>query len=491
MKIFSIALNVHDHNTYDGYTHYQVERFSRLKHNLPKNFKMPWHFDKSKYKNKNNTTQSFFDNYFIKNNNDILCYTITKGALKFIDNFKFKKEFQNFIPKYLMDYEMIDNEYFIDHHQSHSIYSFFTSGFNKSDILTIDGNGFNFRSIFIKSNGQIIDLSNKIKIGILWNHFSKKLLFGHLGAGKLMGLVGYGSFNKDIYKLIYKMNKNINLIKTNIDYKLFKKEDIACTLQIFTNNIIKKLVFPLKTCNNICLSGGVAYNGYMNELFTTKYNKVHVPPAVGDEGQSLGTYIHANYNLNNIKHIPETYSGKKYNYIKNNIDLNYIAKQISNGKIIGWFQGRSESGNRSLGNRSILADPRRNDIKDIINIKIKKRENFRPFAPSVLEEYYNDYFDTNQPSPFMSRIVKVKSNKIPGVTHIDNTSRIQTVNEKQNKLFYDLINEFYKITGIPMLLNTSFNINEPIVESVNDAINTFNNSNIDLLIINNKIIKKC
>ena len=190
-------------------------------------------------------------------------------------------------------------------------------------------------------------------------------------------------------------------------------------------------------------------------------------------------------------HIPTVYAGKEYEYKgKNKLDMKEVAQAIADGKIVGWFQGKSESGNRALGNRSILADPRNPNIKDVINSKIKKREDFRPFAPSVLYEHYQDYFDTNQPSPYMSRIMPVTSGEIPGVTHIDGTARIQTVKRSENELYYDLINEFYKLTGIPMVLNTSFNCQEPIVETPQDAIETFNKTDLDMLVINDWSMKK-
>ena len=137
-----------------------------------------------------------------------------------------------------------------------------------------------------------------------------------------------------------------------------------------------------------------------------------------------------------------------------------------------------------------MADPRNPNIKDIINSTIKMREDFRPFAPAVLEEHYKEYFDTNSPSPYMSRICKVKTDKVPGVTHVDGTARIQTVNKEFNEKFYNIINEFYKITGIPMLLNTSFNCQEPIVETPQHALRTFKKTALDLLVINDWIIKK-
>jgi carbamoyltransferase len=195
--------------------------------------------------------------------------------------------------------------------------------------------------------------------------------------------------------------------------------------------------------------------------------------------------------LNNKVDMIGAYNGQEYDYVgEEKVDLKEVAQAIADGKIVGWYQGKSESGNRALGNRSILADPRNPKIKDIINSKIKKREDFRPFAPSVLEEHYQEFFDTNQPSPYMSRIMPVKSDKIPGVTHVDGTARIQTVNQEQNLWFHQLISEFYNITSIPMLLNTSFNCKEPIVETPEDAINTFNNTEMDLLVINDYILRK-
>ena len=303
-----------------------------------------------------------------------------------------------------------------------------------------------------------------------------------------MGLAGYGAYNHRAHAMIeaYLMDPNHTLPK--FSHKVIERvarEDIAFTLQKVTIDLVKQFVYPLKSSENICVAGGVAYNGYMNEELTKQYKNVHVPPAVGDEGQALGTYMHAKYFLEGEVHIPTVYAGKEYEYKgKNKLDMKEVAQAIADGKIVGWFQGKSESGNRALGNRSILADPRNPNIKDVINSKIKKREDFRPFAPSVLYEHYKDYFDTNQPSPYMSRIMPVTSGEIPGVTHIDGTARIQTVKRSENERYYDLINEFYKLTGIPMVLNTSFNCQEPIVETPQDAIETFNKTDLDMLVIN-------
>ena len=320
--------------------------------------------------------------------------------------------------------------------------------------------------------------------------------FGTLGASKLMGKVGYGKYSEYYYQIFETILEGPITEKKQkhfkyIDIETHGIDDLAYTLQKFTIDKIKQYVYPLKTCNNLCVAGGVAYNGYMNEEFLNHYENVYVPPAVGDEGQAIGTYQHCTYTQNSLIHRSETFAGKKYKYEgTEKADYKEVAQAIADGSIVGWFQDRSESGNRALGNRSILADPRNPNIKSIINGTIKMREDFRPFAPAVLEEHYQEYFDTRLPSPHMSRICKVKSDKVPGITHIDNTARIQTVNEDFNPKFYKIINEFYKITGIPMLLNTSFNCQEPIVENPDHAIKTFKKTDLDLLVINDWIIRK-
>ena len=489
MKLYSVALNMHDHNTYDGEVHLQVERHTRAKHNL--NYQNP---------HDPNPSRHFFDNY-VHTDDRLLCFTISNLGQEFVlDKIeeKFGKNFLKWKPRHLWDCLEGDNFYYIDHHQSHAAYALLSSGFPESDVLAIDGRGWNYNCVFINKDGNIKNLTRELTVGGLWNRLSQDLGFGYLGAGKVMGLAGYGKYNHKVHAMLdYYLHNDNNLPKWY--QKLLKehpKEDVAYTLQYVTQELIKKHVYPLKTSDNLCVAGGVAYNGYMNEEFTKHYTNVHIPPAVGDEGQALGTYMHADYVINGNVHIPNVYAGSDYEYTLpdtfEDLDMKKVAQSIADGKIVGWFQGRSESGNRALGNRSILADPRNPDIKDIINKTIKKREDFRPFAPSVLEEHYQKYFDTTQPSPFMSRIVKLKGdgNVVPGITHVDNTARIQTVNRQQNEKFYDLINEFCNITGVPMLLNTSFNCQEPIVETPEQAINTFNNTALDLLVINDKVIEK-
>jgi carbamoyltransferase len=503
MNFFSVAVNIHDHNWYDGKTHRQEERHTRIKHNLnPNNSHDP------------EPSRTFFRQHFIPNykkqkQNDVFCFTVSNLGQEFVrdllEDTVGELDFLEFCPDYLWDCYRTNSYYYIDHHQSHAAYAFLTSGYTESDILAIDGRGWQFNCIFVDKTGKIKDLSQELSIGGLWNRLAQDIGLGYLGAGKVMGLAGYGEWDEDIADMIDLYLENPNHKLPNGAHDLLAKtpkENTACTLQTKTEQLIREHVYPLKTSDCLCVAGGVSYNGYVNEMLTEHYQNVHVPPAVGDEGQAIGAYMHADYVLNNNVHETTVYAGTHYEidtallerFDYSEKTFNEIAKEtaqaIADGKIVGWFQGKSESGNRALGNRSILADPRNPDIKDIINQNVKKREDFRPFAPSVLEEYYRHFFDTDQPSPYMSRIVSVTSDQISGVTHIDGTARIQTVNQKQNRKFYDLIEQFRQITGIPMLLNTSFNCQEPIVETPRDAIDTFQSTCLDLLVIDNYILRK-
>ena len=496
-KIYSIALNLHDHNTYDGVFHNQRERYTRFKHNLPYHAEAYNHqsdiLNPGDYRLNNEFVREYWDTNKRDGTNGILAFTYTYGGIRMCKDM-LPQDIFNYDPKKLWDYYLKNDLYFIDHHQSHAAYAFLNSGYKQSDILAIDGIGSKFRCVFFDKDGNLIDLSDKLPIGWLWNHMSGLTGFGTLGASKLMGKVGYGKHSDYYYNVFETILAGEITEKKQEHFKeirLDSVEDLAYTLQEFTLDKIKEHVYPLKTCDNLCIAGGVAYNGYMNEEFTKHYENVFVPPAVGDEGQAIGTYMHADYMLNKNIHKSETFAGKEYEHnIGEKADYKMIAQSIADGKIVGWFQGKSESGNRALGNRSILADPRNPNIKEIINDTIKLREDFRPFAPAVLEEHYKEYFDTRLPSPYMSRICKVKTDKVPGITHIDNTARIQTVNKKFNEKFYNIINEFYKITGIPMLLNTSFNCREPIVETPEHAIRTFKRTALDILVINDRVICK-
>jgi len=212
----------------------------------------------------------------------------------------------------------------------------------------------------------------------------------------------------------------------------------------------------------------------------------------GDE-RMFSPFLGKEYQDVEIEHELENYKSK-LNSVKSDDVFYYIATEIADGKIIGWFQERSECGPRSLGNRSILADPRRSDMKDFINKQVKFREPFRPFAPAVLWEKQKEYFDLEIPSPYMlmvANVLKEKKDIIPAVTHVDGTARLQTVLEELSPRFYKLIQSFEKLTGVPVVLNTSFNIRgEPIVEEPKDAIECFLKTNIDILCLGDYIIKK-
>lgn len=269
---------------------------------------------------------------------------------------------------------------------------------------------------------------------------------------------------------------------------------------------------------NICVAGGAGLNSVTNMkiLKKTRARDIFIQPAAGDSGTCLGNALYGYHHiLGNNKRIDfrDVYLGFEYNedeiintlkqyndkveftkFSSDDAFLDKVAYELSEGKVIGWFQGRSEFGPRALGNRSILADPRSPDMKNRINMHIKRRESFRPFAPSVIAEYASEYFELDRCSPYMLLVTSVKKSMrkiISAVTHVDGTARVQTVSKETNTLFYQLLMKFYKLTGVPILLNTSFNADgEPIVESPDDAVRSFINCNLDLLAIGNYIVYK-
>ena len=323
-------------------------------------------------------------------------------------------------------------------------------------------------------------------------------------------------------------NKIVDLLglerRVNEPLTQFHKDIAHSTQKVYEEAFINILnnLYEKYQSENLCIAGGCGMNSVANGKIkkNTKFKNIFVQAAAGDAGGAIGaaftTYFKnsANKKTFEMKH---SYWGTSFNneqilkcieknkenittqncsyeYIADNNKLNkIIAKSISNGKIVGWFQGRMEWGPRALGNRSILGDPRRSDMKDILNLKIKKRESFRPFAPSILREYVEDWFEVNDNVPFMMKvypIIKDKRKEIPAVTHVDGSGRLQTVNKETNKKYYDLIKEFYKLTNIPMILNTSFNENEPIVSRPEEAIDCFLRTKMDNLVMENYIIKR-
>jgi len=310
-----------------------------------------------------------------------------------------------------------------------------------------------------------------------------------------------------------------NLFSNEINNENFQK-DFACSVQKVYEFFFKKVIDNIIKKNyskNIVFSGGCALNSSANKFLTDKnnFNNIFINCAPGDNGGALGAafVVASNYNLK-LTNIKSPYIGKEftrdyikvileknnyktkltYTYCKSDDDLfSTASKYIMEGKVIGWFQGKMEFGPRALGNRSILADPRNPNMKDIINKKIKRRESFRPFAPSVLEEFQSEWFEGDFFNPYMSSLATVRKEKrklIPAVTHFDNTARLQTVNKDYNLKFSNLLNYFYKLTNVPILLNTSFNENEPIVFKPEEALECILRTDLDAIFINNFLIKK-
>jgi carbamoyltransferase len=304
-------------------------------------------------------------------------------------------------------------------------------------------------------------------------------------------------------------------------------KDIAASAQAVYEfiffDILNKLYTKSKK-NNLCLSGGCAMNSVANGkiINNTPYKKIFINYSPSDSGGAIGSAILALKKLKqlvNVDSINDPYLGNSYSNqsIKNIIDnykkkflekkiktqffanednnklLQFVAKEIANKKIIGLFSGRMEFGSRALGNRSIVADPRDLEIRNILNLKIKKRESFRPFAPSILQEFTKDWFEVDDEVPYMSKVYKVKKNKqhlIPAVVHVDGTGRLQSVDGKYNKNYYNLIKEFYNLTKVPVILNTSFNENEPIVRNPEQAIECFLRTDMDLLVLENHVLSR-
>jgi carbamoyltransferase len=368
-----------------------------------------------------------------------------------------------------------------------------------------------------------------LMIGVGYSEFTESLGLGPglIKAGSLMGLASYGNPSKDVIKNIDKyIKESIFGIETKTtDYvkyykDLFKKWDIdpmigknksfkvmttiAANIQYIFEKSILSVVNNINNKNkdneeivNLCLSGGSFLNCNVNSLIKneSKFKNIHHFPACTDDGIALGAALYVAHTIFNeprskysIKDI--SYCGIEYEYVEPDYDA--VAKLIANGKIVGWFMGASECGPRALGNRSILADPRNFHNRELINFTIKRREWFRPLAPSVLEEECSKWFDFNGTSPYMLYTAKVlKPELLPAITHIDGTARMQTVNEETNPAYYKLIKKFYEITGIPMVLNTSLNgMNETILETEEDAMEFFKKSSIDAMVISGKLYTK-
>ena len=320
-------------------------------------------------------------------------------------------------------------------------------------------------------------------------------------------------FNNEIFRLFKKEE-----LQNNQDFTKYKA-NIASSAQkifeFFLRNICREIK-RINFSNNLVYAGGCALNSLANNqiLIDNYFEKVFIPYAPGDAGGSIGSALIAfrKKNKNNFENLSTPFIGStfsneevekiitnepklkqyKIKYYKNRVDLNnFVAQKIFDNSVVGFFNSRMEFGARALGNRSILANPCNPRIKEIINKKIKRRESFRPFAPSILFEEKNKWFNNITYNPYMSFVEQINEDKkklIPGVAHIDGTGRVQTVSKEFNEDFYNLIESFFSLSNVPILLNTSFNENEPVVKNPNEAINCFLRTGMDLLVIENFII---
>lgn len=297
-----------------------------------------------------------------------------------------------------------------------------------------------------------------------------------------------------------------------------RDRDLAASLQLRLEEVCFHLLnhlYEKSGATDLGLSGGVAYNSVMNGkiLLNTPFRRIFVQPAAGDSGTAIGVCYQIYHALLNQPRTPSpvdcAYTGPEFSDEEIRLELERsglpfqklserevtrdAALEISRGAVVGWFQGRMEFGPRALGNRSILADPRRAEMKDILNERIKRREPFRPFAPSIIAEHVGDYFEQTHPAPTMLMVYQIKPGRralIPAVTHRDGSGRLQTVTPEMNPRYHQLISDFYELTGVPILLNTSFNENEPVVCSPSDAIECFMKTRMDLLYLGNHVVRR-
>ena len=442
-----------------------------------------------------------------------------------------------------------------DHHLSHIAYSYYTSPFERATILSVDGVGEWETTVLAFAEGKNITKLQNIKfphsLGMVYSAMTAFLGFKpNEGEYKVMGLAPYGNSEtyltkfKQLYTLTEDGGFEINMNYFTYDYsnnsmfneklaELFElpnrlpedeltqqHKDLAATIQHQYEFLFFRLLnkmFAIRATNNLCLSGGCAYNGTANGkiLKNTGYKQLWIPPAPSDAGSAIGCALNYYYTHNeSAVRVPNTnpylgtfntndeieaelknYENEVWYEFKNHSQIvRTISREITNGNVIGWYEGRMEFGSRALGNRSIFANPRDPQMKARVNKVIKKREGFRPFAPIVKEEDRLKYFDYKPLVPYMNQVVQVKEEHIknlPAITHIDGSARIQTLNFKQHRRVYSLLRQLEEDNGYPIVLNTSFNVKDKtIVNTPKDAIDTFLDCDMDTLVLNNYIVKK-
>ncbi len=436
---------------------------------------------------------------------------------------------------------------YVDHHITHQLYAEYMREWDQYISLSYDGGGeIDSTQLVAKFDGERKLLTSHKwpnSLGHFYSTFTGFMGFKMLeGEYKMMGLAPYGKpTQKELLLneiLHLKPNGRYKLNTKLCDYHLalkggFKKKlidlfgparindseptqsqiDLATSVQVVFEEVqqhilqLAKNIYP--SINKLVVSGGCALNVTANGklLQSGMFDEVIIPPAPHDAGCAIGSavaiinedidkksirspYLGRNYDNKEIAFIISKYCQKIPNCLDDSELVKRTAQLLAEGNLIAWFQGKSEFGPRALGARSFLADPRRDEIREEMNEKIKKRELFRPFAPSTLESSCSDFFDLEQTSPYMNIVATVKDDRIPAITHVDKTARVHTVCSTENPRYYDLIDAFGKLTGIPVLLNTSFNIQEPIVYSPEDALKTFSISGVDALVIGNYVVTR-
>lgn len=427
------------------------------------------------------------------------------------------------------------------HHQSHAANAFFSSNFNDALIITVDGGGFDVMAAdkecvpgtFTAWRGDNLDIApimylrdsttveNSLNIGMMWSMCTEQIFGLSRGypkgnqCGSVMAMACMGDPSKH-FDLFYNNRfcgaKNFPWDKLRGLAKESEQNcfDIAAALQKATETVFKEIVDNIlqhTTSRNLCLAGGVILNSVMTgkiltEWYGDRFDNVYVCPVPYDAGLAIGSaqwVWHSVLRNPRIKwddnftpYLGHTYSEevilnalnseKNVKFKKSNVDE--LINLLDEGMIVSVFSKGSESGRRALGNRSILADPRRKEMKDLINEKVKHRQWYRPFAPSILRERVKDWFETDHQSPYMSFVFKIKEDKrkeIPAVVHFDGSARLQTVTENDNEWYYNFLKKWERKSGVPVILNTSFNDREPIVETPEDAIKCFLGTDIDFL----------
>ena len=428
----------------------------------------------------------------------------------------------------------------VSHHRSHAASAAYCSGYDDQIIITMDGAGEGEATVIWDADlNRIAQFSTSNSLGLFYHAGCEFLGFRWVDAGKVMGLASYGEYDEQIAEVFanYTSSDNGQYDVTNFqngNYEIWKQElgfersrgepitqthkNFAFHLQLTLEKIVKDLIsFYVNSTGvgQIAIAGGVAMNCKLNREIKNMevVEELFVQPAANDTGISLGCALEAHrqcvgtapeVNLNNVYFGPK-YSDRDIETVLKNNKLEFtkysenkvcseVAKLLANQKLVGWFQGQMEFGARALGNRSILADPRSHEMRDNVNYNVKKRESWRPFAPSILYDQSREFLKYGDEANYMIILDEVKKSKQQGVaaiTHVDGTTRPQTVRKEQNQKYYNLINEFYKITGVPLILNTSFNVaGEPIVESPNQAIADFYRTGLDALAIGNYLLKK-